>query len=92
DLITTLRERTGVPIVMHGGSGLSDAEYRECINRGVQKINYYTYADKASLEAARAFLDEQPQTYVFASVSVAATKGVEANLDDLVHVLYEGRI
>lgn len=36
-----------VPIVMHGGSGVSAADYREVIRRGVRKINYYTYMAKA---------------------------------------------
>jgi fructose-bisphosphate aldolase class II len=92
DLIATLRERAGVPIVMHGGSGLSNDEYRECITRGVQKINYYTYADKAALEAVRQLLDDEPDTFVFAPVAVAATQAVERNLDALVQCLYEGHV
>ncbi|MCU6707870.1 class II fructose-bisphosphate aldolase [Paenibacillus sp. J5C_2022] len=32
----------GVPIVMHGGSGLSDEDFQQTIDRGVAKINYYT--------------------------------------------------
>ncbi len=92
DLISVLRERTGVPIVMHGGSGLSAAEYRECITRGVQKINYYTYADKAALDAAKQLLVDEPQTYVFAPVAVAAERAVEKNLDELVQCLYEGKL
>lgn len=92
ELITTLRERTGVPIVMHGGSGLSAAEYRECINRGVRKINYYTYADKAALSAAKQYLADYPDTYVFAPVTVAVSQEVEANLAELVGCLYEGRV
>ncbi|MFT0846866.1 class II fructose-bisphosphate aldolase [Actinomycetaceae bacterium L2_0104] len=92
ELISTLRERTGVPIVMHGGSGLSAAEYRECIKRGVQKINYYTYADKAALDAAKQLLLDEPETYVFAPVAVAAERAVEKNLDELVHCLYEGKL
>lgn len=92
ELITVLRERTGVPIVMHGGSGLSAAEYRECIGRGVKKINYYTYADKAALEAVRQLLEEHPETYVFAPLTVAAGQAVEANLEELVATLYEGRV
>lgn len=32
-----------VPIVMHGGSGVSERDYREVIKRGVRKVNYYTY-------------------------------------------------
>lgn len=40
-----------VPIVMHGGSGVSEADYREVIARGVRKVNYYTYMAKAGGEA-----------------------------------------
>ncbi len=40
-----------VPIVMHGGSGVCEDDYREVIKRGVRKINYYTYMAKAGAEA-----------------------------------------
>lgn len=40
-----------VPIVMHGGSGVSEEDYREVIKRGVRKINYYTYMAKAGAAA-----------------------------------------
>lgn len=92
DLISALREAAGVPIVMHGGSGLSAAEYRECITRGVQKINYYTYADKAALEGVKQLLADHPETYVFAPAAVAAERAVEQNIDQLVRCLYEGRV
>lgn len=36
-----------VPIVMHGGSGVSHDDYRRVISLGVRKINYYTYMAKA---------------------------------------------
>ena len=32
-----------VPIVMHGGSGVSNNDYKKVIELGVRKINYYTY-------------------------------------------------
>ncbi len=88
DLITALRERAGVPIVMHGGSGLSPEEYRKCIKRGVQKINYYTYADKAALEAAKKLLEDEPETFVFSPLAVAARDAVDKNFDALVQCLY----
>ena len=89
DLIVELRKATGVPIVMHGGSGLSCEEYRECISRGVQKINYYTYADKAALEGTKKLLADEPETYVMAPVTVAAQKAVEEDLAALVRCLYQ---
>ena len=39
-----IREKLpGFPLVMHGGSGLSEEDTKKCINVGVRKINYYTY-------------------------------------------------
>ena len=45
--LSAIREQIRVPIVMHGGSGVSPEDYREVIRRGVRKINYYTYMAKA---------------------------------------------
>ena len=43
DIITKVREKTDMPLVMHGGSGISHEEYKEVIHRGIGKINYYSY-------------------------------------------------
>ena len=37
-----ISKTAGVPIVMHGGSGLSDEDFKQTIDKGVAKINYYT--------------------------------------------------
>lgn len=50
DRIEQIRRETGIPIVMHGGSGVSDEDFHACIDRGVRKINYYTYRAKAGGE------------------------------------------
>lgn len=49
--LSAIVARIGVPVVMHGGSGVSPADYREVIRRGVRKINYYTYMSKAGAAA-----------------------------------------
>ena len=36
------REVVEVPLVIHGGTGLSEEQYRRLISSGVAKINYYT--------------------------------------------------
>jgi len=51
DRLSEIRANIAVPIVMHGGSGVSEEDYREVIRRGVGKINYYTYMAKAGAEA-----------------------------------------
>lgn len=43
-----INEALGIPLVIHGGTGLSDEQFRQLIDNGVTKINYYTsLADKA---------------------------------------------
>ena len=51
DIITKVREHTDLPLVMHGGSGISHEEYREVIRRGVGKINYYSFIAFCALSA-----------------------------------------
>lgn len=44
-----IRDAVAVPLVIHGGTGLTDDQFRKLISHGVSKINYYTaLADAAS--------------------------------------------
>lgn len=86
ELIRKLRDKTGVPIVMHGGSGLSAQEYKLCIEQGVRKINYYTYAAKAAYDAVVPLVNDG-QTILFSDLAVAARSGVLENIGRFVNTL-----
>lgn len=45
--IRVISEKTGLPLVLHGGSGLSDHDFREAVKLGVSKVNIFTDIDKA---------------------------------------------
>ncbi len=47
DRIKEISDRTGIPLVLHGGSGLSDDDFRTAVKLGVSKINIFTDIDKA---------------------------------------------
>ena len=47
DRISEISARTGIPLVLHGGSGLSDDDFGEAARRGVCKVNIFTDLDKA---------------------------------------------
>ena len=57
DVLTQIRERVKVPLVMHGGSGVSDEDYHKAIDAGIRKVNYFTYGDKFAGEAASSAVD-----------------------------------
>lgn len=57
DVVRKVREATaGMPIVMHGGSGVSDEDFRKAIEAGVRKVNYYTYMALSGGAAVQAFV------------------------------------
>lgn len=45
--IRTIAEKTGLPLVLHGGSGLADADFRRAVSEGICKVNIFTDLDKA---------------------------------------------
>jgi fructose-bisphosphate aldolase class II len=54
DRLAAIDRAVGIPLVIHGGTGLSDAQFRGLIERGCTKINYYTALADAAGERIRA--------------------------------------
>ncbi len=48
-----INQALGLPLVIHGGTGLSEDQYRQLITNGVVKINYYTALADAAGAAIR---------------------------------------
>lgn len=58
DRIRTIANTIDVPLVLHGGSGLSDADFKRSIAEGISKVNIFTDINIASVKAAfRQFKD-----------------------------------
>lgn len=47
DLLKEIASITSVPLVLHGGSGISDDDFRKAASLGICKINFYTGASVA---------------------------------------------
>lgn len=45
--IRVISEKTNLPLVLHGGSGLSDDDFLRAVKLGVSKVNIFTDIDKA---------------------------------------------
>jgi len=60
ELLKNLRDSLPIPLVLHGGSGISDVDYRKSIELGICKINYYTGMTIAAVKKMRQYLIENP--------------------------------
>ncbi len=47
DRIALISKMTDIPLVLHGGSGLSDTDFSRAVQLGVNKVNIFTDIDKA---------------------------------------------
>ncbi len=57
DLIARLRDAVAVPLVLHGSSGVADAELRKAVRAGITKVNVGTLLNVRFTAAVRAYLE-----------------------------------
>ncbi len=88
DRIEKIKSLVAIPLVMHGGSGVSPEDYRTAIRKGVRKINYYSYMSNAGVKAAKKLLEEQEVTF-YHDVAQAAMEAMEADVRKAMEVFYQ---
>ena len=49
--IETIAKTIDIPLVLHGGSGLSDSDFKKAIEKGISKVNIFTDINIAAVEA-----------------------------------------
>ena len=87
ELISVLREKIDVPLVLHGASGLSNEAVQDCIRRGMCKVNFATELRIAYTEAVQKYLSENPKTIDPKKYGSAARKAVKELVIGRIRVL-----
>lgn len=73
-----IQRLTGLPLVLHGGSGLPDEEIRQAISLGTAKINVNTDNQMACTAAIRAYLRDHPEAYDPRQYLIPAREAIKA--------------
>ncbi|NLJ89419.1 MAG: class II fructose-bisphosphate aldolase [Clostridiales bacterium] len=61
--VSAIRVLVDIPLVLHGGSGLSDEDVRECIQRGICKVNFATELRIAYTDGMKEVFRENPEAF-----------------------------
>jgi len=61
--LRAIRDVTGIPLVLHGGSGISAADFRQAISLGIAKINFFTGMSEAAMQATANYLSTAGERY-----------------------------
>ncbi len=63
DRLKAIRDVTGIPLVLHGGSGISAADFKRAISLGIAKINFFTGMSEAAMKATADYMITAGQRY-----------------------------
>lgn len=79
--LKTLSNTVSVPLVLHGGSGLSENDFRRAVGLGIAKINFYTGMSQAALSSLCADLldDEFARKYDHYLMSMTRARAAVMN-------------
>jgi len=82
------KETEGIPVVMHGGSGVSSEDFRKAVAAGVRKINYFTYMDKAAGTALAEYVSgvEDGMPVFFTEAACRAVAAMKENIKEAMKV------
>jgi fructose-bisphosphate aldolase, class II len=58
--VSDLVAATGIPMALHGGTGLSASQFTDLINRGCAKVNVSTAVKIRYVESTRQYLNQHP--------------------------------
>jgi len=90
DLIRRLGVRVPVPLVLHGSSGVPDADLTRAVAAGITKVNIATRLSKAFTAAVRAYLEEHPSDVDSRAYLGRAREVVAAEVSRLLQLLGSG--
>ena len=91
ELVRRLGERVPVPLVLHGSSGVPDADLTRAVAAGITKVNIATRLSQAFTAAVRAYLDEHPTDVDTRAYLGRAREVVAAEVSRLLQLLGSGR-
>jgi len=77
ELVKKIRETTGVPLVLHGGSGLRDEDFTNAIKAGVSIVHINSEIRLAWKEAVKKFIIENPNEINPTKILKGAVEAIE---------------
>ena len=73
--IRRVMELVGIPLALHGGSGIPDESFTRAIRLGVAKINYFTAMTFAAAKRIKEFVKTDPMGYEW--IALEAKKAIK---------------
>lgn len=76
DRLKEIKKLVNIPLVLHGGSGVSDEEFARAIQAGINKVNLFTEISMAAVKESVEFANENENKLHFATLIQEGKKAV----------------
>lgn len=84
--ITEIKNVVSVPLVLHGASGLSDDDVRECVGRGMCKVNFATELRAAYTDAGKKLIEGNPDIFDPKKLGIVGIEAVKEQIKNRILV------
>ena len=85
DVLEEIHEKADIPLVLHGGSGITDADFQKAISIGIVKVNIATASFNALTKRAEEYLKSEKELNYF-DLNEAMVRGVYENVKHHIEV------
>lgn len=87
DLMKKISNKTNLPLVLHGGTGIPDYQIKEAINSGTCKLNLNTELQIAWVTGVREFLNSNSGVYDPRKIIKSGEKNIKKVIYDKINLL-----
>jgi len=82
--IKQIKQKCNIPLVLHGGSGISDEDFIMAIRMGISKINFFTGMTYAAVQRIKEFIKTDPKGYEW--IALEAKNAIKRVVQDRMRV------
>ncbi len=82
ELLQQIRSKVEIPLVLHGGSGIPEEDFRTAIKLGISKINIYTEMTLSAVQSIRKVFATDPGVISYPDIVLEVKKAVQTVVED----------
>ncbi len=75
--LEAIKKLVPVPLVLHGGSGIPDADFRKAVQLGISKINFFTEMSREAVNKVRRMLEQNGKIIGLQDLMLGATETIQ---------------
>ena len=79
DVLEQIHQKVAIPLVLHGGSGITDRDFQRAISLGIRKVNIATASFNRLVQSVEAYMASTDR-HNFFDLNTAMTQGTYENV------------